>query len=323
MPLIIPPLRRRAFTLVELLVVIAVIGILVALLLPAINSVREAARRGQCSNNLRQIGLACQSHVDSFGIYPSGGWGYAWVGSPEMGHGQKQAGGWIYNILPFVGEEALHDMGRGLSEDDRLAEAAKRIGTPINLFTCPTRRPARAWPIQGDAPHLRKPINAGTVERVARACYAINAGSVMGDNPPPGPESLEAADGFAWTDVSQYNGVSYQRSTVRDKHIKDGKSNTLLVAEKYLHERYYETGSDTGDNESMYAGYSIDLNRFATRELLPFPDGIDDGGGLTRRFGGPHAVWNAVFCDGSVRGLDFEINPMIHEQQANRDNWSL
>ena len=72
----------------------------------------------------------------------------------------------------------------------------------------------------------------------------------------------------------------------------------------------------------MYHGYDIDLHRYATQELLPMPDSSDDGSGLLR-FGGPHAVWNAVFCDGSVRGLDFDIDPLIHEQQANRHDRRL
>ena len=314
---------KSGFTLVELLVVIAIIGILVALLLPALNSVREAAQRASCLNHLRQMGLATQIHVDKFSAYPSGGWGYQWVGSPERGSGPAQPGGWIYNLLPFIGEEAIHNMGRGLPQEDLLTAIAERNQIPIATFTCPSRRASKAWPIVGDAPHLHQPVNSGPVTQVARACYAINTGSVMEEIPPAGPTSLEEAETFGWQDTSRFNGVSYQKSRVRERHIKDGKSNTLLVAEKYLYRGDYENGSDKGDNESMYTGYCIDVNRFASRDLPPLRDSVDNGDGLNRQFGGPHEVWNAVFCDGSTRGLAFEIDPLIHEMQANRNDRRL
>src|SRR5262245_8130625 len=105
---------RRAFTLVELLVVIAIIGILVALLLPAIQAAREAARRSQCKNNLRQIALSCLNHESTHKFFPHGGWSFGWMGDPDQGYGPQQPGGWIYAVAPYLEEQAVFNLGKGL-----------------------------------------------------------------------------------------------------------------------------------------------------------------------------------------------------------------
>ena len=123
--------RRGAFTLVELLVVIAIIGILVALLLPAIQAAAgEAARRGQCKNNLKQLALACLQHHDTFKTFPASGWGWHWTGDPNLGYGREQPGSWTYHILPFIEETALHDRpSDGIAKDVTLP---RWLGQPFS-----------------------------------------------------------------------------------------------------------------------------------------------------------------------------------------------
>ncbi|MDO7677282.1 MAG: DUF1559 domain-containing protein, partial [Pirellulales bacterium] len=99
---------RYAFTLVELLVVIAIIGILLGLLMPAVQSARESARKASCQNNLKQIGLGVQQHVQSNGFFPSAGWGWHWTGDADLGFGRSQPGSWIFSILPYIEETVIY-----------------------------------------------------------------------------------------------------------------------------------------------------------------------------------------------------------------------
>ena len=165
---------RRAFTLVELLVVIAIIGVLVALLLPAVQSAREAARRIECQNHLKQIGLAILNHADAQKILPTGGWGGGWVGDPDRGFGKDQPGGWIHNVLPFIEEQQIRDMGRNAASDaDKRRLLGQCDAMPISSFNCPSRRPSITYP--NDLGFT--PRNADRNLQHARADYAACAGS--------------------------------------------------------------------------------------------------------------------------------------------------
>ncbi len=95
----------------ELLVVITIIGILIGLLLPAVQSARESGRRTQCANNLKQLTLGARQHETAHTYFPTGGWANTWSGDPNYGTGQTQPGGWTYNILPFIEQQPVHDMG--------------------------------------------------------------------------------------------------------------------------------------------------------------------------------------------------------------------
>jgi prepilin-type N-terminal cleavage/methylation domain-containing protein len=130
------PGRPRAFTLVELLVVIAIIGILVALLLPAIQAARESARRTQCSNHLKQIGLGFQNHHDTYRFFPTAGhhWGYApeYEGATPL-IAPKQRAGWAFQILPFIEQSIVYEGNGGTTLDEMQINA---IGAKISTYFC-------------------------------------------------------------------------------------------------------------------------------------------------------------------------------------------
>ena len=145
-------LPLRGFTLLELLVVVTVIGMLVALLAPAIQAAREAARRAECKNNLKQLSLAALNHLDMQGHFPTGGWGWYWVGDPDRGFGKDQPGGWIYNLLPYCEESpGLHDLAADGKPNEigrvQSVGAAQVIQSPLVIVSCPTRRRATVHPL--------------------------------------------------------------------------------------------------------------------------------------------------------------------------------
>ena len=309
---------RSGFTLIELMVVVAIIGILMGLLLPAVQMARESARRVRCRNNLKQLSLAAVEHEGLFGWYPTGGWSKRWVGLPDRGSGPHQPGGWAYNVLPFLDQVNLHSLGGSDAADaDQMKQNAERLRTALSVFHCPSRRPGQALI------NTRTYLLADPVAAVARNDYAFNGGSkvvLYGD----GPDLLEDEDGFPWPDTEDATGISFQRSQVRHRDVTDGTSNTYMLAEKHLRKDRYVTGTDLGDNEALFTGDDRDLLRFTGGELdtsfRPLPDTFASSReGLV--FGSAHAHgFHAALCDGSVRFIQFDIRQEVHSRLGNRQD---
>ena len=311
--------HAAGFTLVELLVVITIIGILISLLLPAVQAAREAARRIQCANHLKQIGLAALNHEQAHGFLPSCGWGWAWVGDPDRGFGDTQPGGWVYNILPFMEQEALHQLGAGKLESEKRADAGTVCMTPIAAFNCPTRRRAKAFACYTYGNTTYHAVNADNVPGLARSDYAANGGPVI--HTFHGPSSATDGENPYWSGWPSWmrteRGVSYLRSEVTMGEVKDGASNTYFAGEKYLIPDHYETGVDGADNTSMYQGQDWDVQRWTQVGYPPHQDrpGVADW----RAFGSAHSSgFQAVLCDGSVQMISYSIDEQVHRRLGDR-----
>jgi prepilin-type N-terminal cleavage/methylation domain-containing protein len=319
-PLAFFPPAARGFTLVELLVVIAVIGILVALLLPAVQAAREAGRRTQCANNLKQIAVAFHNHHDTYKFFPSGGWGYVWIGDPDRGAGEEQPGGWCYGILPFVEQTNLFDQGKDDQPDvftaKQMSEVAIVCQTALSGFICPSRRAAEPFPYLLVAPVPNKHAwNADWVSTVARSDYAANGGDTKifwHGGPAPGA----GLKGSGFKDMSASTGISHQRSEITLPDVTDGTSNVYLVGEKYLNpESYAGTPVDWGDDQSLFSGDDYDIHRWTDEPPLR------DRRGVTHfwRFGSVHpGGFQMALCDGSVRSIAFTIDANLHRRLGNR-----
>lgn len=295
----------RGMSLIELVVVMAILGILASLLIPAVQKARESARRSSCVNNLRQIGVAIHLHHESHRHFPTNGWGFQWVGDPARGFGEHQPGGWVFNILPFVESGAIRDLPRKGS-----AGASEMLQTPISLFNCPSRRHSRAYPYR--AQHW-PPVNAAMPTLAAKSDYAICAGDHVIDSL-PGPSSYRETDvrGYEWPPFRASSGVSFIRSRIRIADIRDGTTGQIAVGEKRLNIRW---PADYGDDQTMYLGDDADIRRWTSETPKRDTDQKKD----IQHFGSAHpggALF--VMCDGSTKSIGFEVEEKLFQSMGNR-----
>jgi prepilin-type N-terminal cleavage/methylation domain-containing protein len=271
---------RKGFTLVELLVVIAIIGVLVALLLPAVQAARESARRTQCSNQLKQMGLAIHNHHDTLNQFPTGGL-YPW--SPEMNDGKNLGPGWAYQILNFTEQAAVYER----AQKDGI-DAVRPVA--LKMYFCPSRRMA-----------------------------SYQAGRALMDYASATPaDAPDSWDQFWYGRVHEvdpsgvYRGMIVRAGNNRSStfgKITDGTSNVICIGEKWLDSKEYSTGS-WHDDCGWSDGWDPDTVRYTGYPLCKDTQTPPTQAGYM--FGGAHpAVSLALFGDGSVHSLSFTLDPIV------------
>ena len=316
--------KHLGFTLIELLVVISIIGILIGLLLPAVQKVREAASRMTCTNHLKQYALALHNHHGTFEKFPSGGW-HTYAPIPGRS-GLNQSGGWLYSILPFLEQESLFKLGEGLNGVALELLNKKKLETPLKIFYCPSRRQPKNYPIRQDLTLTfvpQPPLCAQLVES-ARIDYAMNGGEVYGGWG-LAPPSVGVVDNGAFPfSSSQFcTGLLFVHTMYAFGEITDGLSNTYLVGEKFVSNLSAATGFEFGDDQGPYVSDERDSVRYA--EVLanyckPKQDHLGpDSTVETFSFGSAHSGgFNMAFADGRVQVVSYGIKEAVHRAFCTR-----
>jgi prepilin-type N-terminal cleavage/methylation domain-containing protein/prepilin-type processing-associated H-X9-DG protein len=301
--------RRAGFTLVELLVVIAIIGVLVALLLPAVQAARESARRLECQNKLKQMGLALQNHVSSHNFFPTGGakpnpriedYTSGGTNSPGTPNGANTQGlGWAYQLLPYLEQGAV----KGIVSNAQLTS------TVIELYFCPSRRSptkatggnalvdyAAAQPLSLQCPQIGgflgtryNPTDVNPFTGTGTSVTTSRDSFWCRNNGEPDPYSV--FDGVIvrtpWRISNCSPGVTCAAATAttpgRGEHppgapkaakpaeVTDGLSNTMVLSEKLVRTDRYEGGSSVSDDRGWTDGWDPDIVRFTG--FPPLSDG--------------------------------------------------
>ncbi len=281
--------RRGGVTLMELLVVLAIVAVLLALLLPAVQKARESASRLSCQNNLKQIGLALHQFHDAYGVFPSnGGWDgketildvygnptyvftkdndlpvpfYWGVGTPGLLPPQ-QFGSWAYSILPFMEQQNMHELRAWMDS--------------VKSYICPSRRAAMPQPVVSD-----------------------EYGTYWGG-------------GWVWgkTDYAGNRLLFPNRPYVRSiREITDGTSQTILVGEKSMAPQDYTSGTWYWD-EPFFTGGSDGTIRSGSRVQQDSRE-LEKGRQFRFNWGAPHTAGaQFVFADGSVRQLSYATSQNV------------
>lgn len=295
---------RRGFTLIELLVVIAIIAVLIALLLPAVQQAREAARRTQCRNNLKQMGLAMHNYIDVHNRFPVS---QSWLVMPATTQPNGISACWARSLLAFLDQTAIATQyNSSLSHVD----VANRllVAQPMAVFKCPS-----------------SPANPTMTLTVPAANWIGSGGETMtfGINE-------YACSSFAFVDGVTLNGIMpFNNFSIKTAEVTDGLSNTMLVAEAAGGENYYDAQrriyatNTTSPHWRIWAGFSRIYQQRYSNDGLTASAGncvVNCNGSGTMPYafhtGGAHILLG----DGSVRFLGQNIDVTTMKWLVARDD---
>jgi prepilin-type N-terminal cleavage/methylation domain-containing protein/prepilin-type processing-associated H-X9-DG protein len=292
---------RRGFTLIELLVVIAIIAVLIALLLPAVQSAREAARRIQCVNNLKQIGLAFHNYHDVNNVFITGeSWTYR-SDQPASGQVPRRSYGWRIQVLPYIEQAPLYSAMNLQLCVWNPENAITVIPTSINAFYCPSdgKVTAKIGQSLGFG-------NPGSTP-MGYCSYAGNAGTWFNlTNPIDWPALTSVKAGAA-----NSNGIMFQGSNIGISAVTDGTSNTILVSEwaygkiRSYQDQWHWWPSYNPADSTVTTQYPINPQRVCPASAVGINTSyVDADAAGSFHPGGA----NFVFTDGSVKFLKDTIN---------------
>jgi prepilin-type N-terminal cleavage/methylation domain-containing protein/prepilin-type processing-associated H-X9-DG protein len=282
--------NRSGFTIVELLVVIAIIGILLAMTLPAVQMAREAARRIQCANNLKQQGLALHLYHDAYGNFPAG-------------YIKDNGTLWSAPLLPYLEQSPVYDKAQlHLLWNTPDSGNAVACATLIPVFRCPSDPQEEHMSVQG------------FIDRVPCNYLACASGTIR----------VESGPGTTLVSP-RIDGMFFRNSLVRMSSVADGTSNTIMVGEALF--SYQHWGQDLYDTEQFVDHWSIGSRDVVISEneateclgstgvpinrlLVP---GVTPADEYEMSFGSNHpGGTQMVFADGGVAFIEQEIDPSIY-----------